>query len=297
MTPMWMVKVDKISDLSQIIDIAGKMYTDCSMRVVGSSQNDGFQGLFFQAIDQGLACLMVARLQCQTMLDVECTGARQKSQIHLKNFQIVLNAAGVQSQLQMAQFATGDKIVMEMIDQASRITCELSTLVYKPPQQLSVFDLPFDIHMDMHVGVLKNIIKTAEQSKAESLQFTLLVDSSVSGPNRPTFIEITIQSEFMKLSHIFDSGNSSASNNQQMDHTSEQRGQGASTPPQLTRKFDINFNVKLLSAIFCAKMHDRQMVSLKMRPDTPMIIEYPLGDNKSYIKWALCPMNPNAVQN
>ena len=134
--------------------------------------------------------------------------------------------------------------------------------------------------VDMNVGILKNILKTAKSLKSQFLNIKLLVNS-IDGTK---YLTITYQGENIKGYRVFQTVKKSIALEATCDMAAELNYS------ELKELFNNNFSTRFLS-YFCKSFGSSNILQLQLsseQKNNPLIINFDLsGDNKTYIRYVL----------
>lgn len=311
-TPVWQVSVINPSSFTQIVKMINDVIPECFMKVVNTP---GFKGLGFEAVDNANICYLLARLACETHIDESCSPRQLWSCVNMDWVQTIAECVPMQSQLNIVSLNGSDSLLLSAVEMArngKHIEAEMHTISKDPPTK-RMRDLQHAFVIEFGVADLKEIVCTGRGAKADNLAFTILGYKEAVGVGRRNreqmFMEISFVSPMGRMVFLFAHTDASGpvgpagTGNRSADPTHDTTSDGGSFSAAertevdrhlLEEKFSGEYSIKYLSHIL--KGMQRRSIIIKLDPSAPLFIEYPMGDNLSFVRWLLARRQPDAGQ-
>ena len=280
----WSVSFDQTASLRTLIDVVGNLLTSLSLRIHKSA--DCHQ-LCIDSIDPQHVCVVQARMMCESGNDLPSEDV--EFCLDSSIFNTCLKSIPLHYSIRLSKRSNSDKIDLtayECLSNSHTLTFELNTL-NDDSTRPCLGDLDYDYTIEMDLGTLRNIIKMSSALKATEVQFA--IRSSQCDDKRNSVLSISAKGE-AKLQHDFHS--STVNDDNVIRAVTDTRLATPEDDTAMEEQYSDCFSEKYLG--FFLKSMERQVITMKLSKDRPMLLHYPLGIERSYVCFVLAPRSSNS---
>jgi hypothetical protein len=262
-----------------LVDVIQNILSRVEVKIV---KNGEFEGIHIESIDPKHVCLIVARLGATVKnCDDDSTFCVDTSTLNT-----CLKAVQTHFSLDMKSDPNSSDIVMcayESISNNYWTTFNIPTLVHNA-DSVKLSDLDYDYTIEMDLNTIRNIVKNTIALKGEEINLSVEVPKGQTSYNYTVFTITTNGAATQK--HQFHSVTESRSNSTCVIRT-EEGGVEIPEVKDFEKKYSENFSAHYLSMFL--KSMERQVITMRCSPTKPLILNYPLGTDSSYICFVLAP--------
>jgi len=230
-----------------------------------------------ESIDAAGVCVATGKLVCT----VECTGAGEQVAFTVNSgiLKTCLKTLNAYQSIDMVydRDVVAAKLLLNAYEISSSITSKFQLPVLDiATKPLGAFDMKYDFTFELELNTLRNITKNALLLKGDEIQFTVRTNSG--------FVELTIFTDGgAEQEHVFCAKST--------DHSTPVRiDEGAEVDEEnfhgMRERYKHRFSVSYMNKFLVA---DSQLISLRLSPNKPLILNYPLGIEDSFVSFVLSP--------
>ena len=281
----WKLTFDQTQGLRTLVEVVGNILTRINFRLTYDSKKD-MHFLCIDSIDPQHVCMIQARLVCEkTFIESTDLDFCVDSSI----FNLILKSIPSHYSLDMVKTKDSADIHLsayETLSNSHYTSFEMPTLV-DDSETMQLFDMSYKYTIEIDLGTLRQIVKMSMSLRATDLTFSVKQNEEASDILRTTF---TVGSYGdAKQEHHFHSA--TMTDKEISEGYVIRAATDSSTPESKSTNMKLvyrdAFSAQYLN--FFLKNMERQIITMKLSPEKPLIVHYPLGADKSYICFVLAP--------
>jgi hypothetical protein len=268
---------DNLQPLRILVDVIQNILQRVEIKVVKS---DSFEGIHIECIDPKHVCLIVARLcanvkSCSedTTFCVDTTTFNTCLKAVQPHFSLTMKNTNNSADIQMCAY--------ESISNNYFTTFNVPTLVHDG-DSVKLTDLDYEYTIEMDLNTLRNIVKNTLALKGNKINLTIEVPKETVSYNYTVFTITTDGAATQK--HQFHSVTENRPGSTCVIRT-EEGGVDIPEVNNFEKKYDGDFSAHYL--VNFLKSMERQVISMRLSAGKPLILNYPLGTESSYICFVL----------
>lgn len=287
----WCITFDQTQGLRTMIDVVGNILTRINLRL-STSKETGDHFLCIDSIDPQHVCMIQARLSCEKVSGcTESTSADFCVDSNL--FNLCLKGIAQHYSIDIYKTKNNPDInirAYETLSNSHETFFKLPTLL-DDSETMQLSDMSYKFTIEIDLGTLRQIVKMSQSLKAQQ------IDMSVKEPvknNKNTGVFRTVftigASGDAHQEHSFFSATvqeSSDDTTRVIRAATDATGPSQNKHDTLETKYFDSFSTQYLN--FFLKSMERQIITMKLSQDKPLVLHYPLGADKSYICFVLAP--------
>lgn len=268
---------DILQPLRILVDVLQNILQRVEIKVV---KKEGFEGIHIECIDSKHVCLIVARLHA----NVKSCSDESTFCVDTATLNTCLKA--VQSHFSLTMKSTSESADIQMcayesISNNYFTTFKLPTLVHDAGA-VKLTDLDYEYTIEIDLNTLRNIVKNTLALKGNEINLTIEVPNEVVPYNYTVFTITTDGAATQK--HQFHSVTENQPGSTCVIRT-EEGGVDIPEVNNFQKKYNGNFSASYLMSFL--KSMERQVISMRLSENKPLILNYPLGTESSYICFVL----------
>lgn len=273
------ITFDQTIPLKTLIDVVSNVLLRVEVCIV---KDDKFEGIQIESIDHKHVCLIYAKLACK----VNAMGDDAKFCVDTQTLNTCLKAIQPHVSVDIRGYADSSDVTLHGYETISNNYCttfHIPTLVSDAESiKLTSMDYTFTVELD--VNTLRNIVKNTLMLKGSDIRFRV-EEQAESQPYRYTVFTIATDGN-AKQTHQFHSVTESKGGGTCIIRTDE-TGVDLPSVGELRVRYEDSFSATYISNFL--KSMERQNINLLLSKDKPLILQYPLGAEKSKIWFVLAP--------
>jgi hypothetical protein len=283
----WRITFDQTQGLRTLVEVVGNILTRVNFRITYDNKRET-HFLCIDSIDPQHVCMIQARLICEKTvnLDQDVDFCVDSNILNL-----ILKNIPTHYSIDLEKYKDTPDISIksyETLSNSHHTQFDIPTLV-DDSETMQLSDMSYKYTIEIDLGTLRQIVKMSMSLRSNQLDFTVKepVDRN-NGVSRTTFM-IGSKGDASQA-HSFHSATVAEGDNQD---TYVIRAATDSTAPDGTADgttqivYNDAFSAQYLN--FFLKSMERQIITMKLSQDKPLIVHYPLGADKSYICFVLAP--------
>ncbi len=282
----WKVTFDQTQGLRTLVEVVGNILTRVNFRITWDDKRD-MHFLCIDSIDPQHVCMIQARLQCEKteLLDRDVDFCVDSNILNL-----ILKSVPSHYSLDLEKHSDSPDIrisAYETLSNSHHTNFELPTLV-DDSETMQLTDMSYKYTIEIDLGTLRQIVKMSMSLRAGQLEFMVKEPADKkSGVLRTTFT-IASRGDAMQAHNFHSATVAEGSANE----TYVIRAATDSTAPECSTQqsnivYNDAFSAQYLNLFL--KSMERQIITMKLSQDKPLIVHYPLGADRSYICFVLAP--------
>ena len=288
----WKITFDQTQGIRTLVDVVGNILNRVNFRINHDHKKNSFF-LCIDSIDPQHVCMIQARLSCE-----KCTGLTGDEMfcVDTSILNTLLKNVPAHYSLDLIKKESSADIYMrtyETLSNSHETHYVLSTLVDES-ETMQLSDMQYKYTIEIDLGTLRQIVKMSQQLRANHIEFSVKEPTdNAKGVSRTTF-SISSRGDATQ-EHRFNSATVTEPGEQ--DQTCVIRAATDSTGPEqvegeyMDTKYMDAFSTQYLN--YFLKSMERQIITMKLSQDKPLILHYPLGADRSYICFVLAPKTNN----
>ncbi|MCH9716894.1 MAG: hypothetical protein K0U52_07405 [Gammaproteobacteria bacterium] len=301
---LWSIDINTCSAFERYTKVLSELLNNCLFTL---RNTEDFTGLVVEEMDDCNTCYISAKIGCSAHIKDGVCGGSDSLQfcISLDMLKKVLKQIDSGEVMRIVSYADREGRISihshNREDQHSGMTSELTTVNYEDREPADVDRLKFDHVIEMELAQLKSLLKTALDLSAGAIEFIIeaptMTDAqgqvSILPPDENGLIHnifsIAIEGDGVNTVKTFHS----VTKLEESDQVMVLRAQSADAPSivfdrsQTEETFRSAFAPKYLASVL--KHLEHGQIKLFMGNGLPMLMEYGLGSDSSFIKVLIAP--------
>jgi len=283
----WKITFDQTQGIRTLVDVVGNILTRVNFRLMYDARKD-CHFLCIDSIDPQHVCMIQARLTCEKVVNLV---GDETFCVDTSILNTLLKNVPSHYSLDLIKKKSSADIYMrtyESLSNSHETHYILSTLV-DDSETMQLTDIEYKYVIEIDLGTLRQIVKMSQALRASHVEFSVKEpETSNRGVSRTTF-SIASRGDATQ-EHRFNSATVTENNESQ---TTVIRAATDSTGPEevcgeiMEKKYSDSFSTQYLN--YFLKSMERQIITMKLSQDKPLILHYPLGADRSYICFVLAP--------
>ena len=279
----WRITFDQTQGLRTLVDVVGNILTRVNFRITyDAAKKTNF--LCIDSIDPQHVCMIQARLVCEReQIDGEDITFCLESSV----LNTCLKSVPSHYSLDLRKYSDSANIQLkayETVSNSHNTTFELNTLV-DDSETMQLSDMTYTFTIEIDLSTLRQIVKMSMSLRAT--QIDMIVNQPSDSSDERTQFTISSTGDATQ-SHNFNS----ATVKENDSNSCVIRAATDTTAPEgdtvdMVQKYKDTFSAQYLN--FFLKSMERQIITMKLSQDKPLILHYPLGAQMSYICFVLAP--------
>jgi len=257
--------------------------TSCTFEV---QKDDEFEGLVVEEMDDKKCCIVHARLRC----DVEMGGKQSSASfsLSLKDMSVCMRGVSSHYIMEMSKPVDSEEVHIlskDAVTDAKINACTLKTLC-DDYSKASMKQMEYDYTVRIDLPVFRSIVKMAKDLGADKLEFKVYKKKAedngsivfclrANGSSETTHYFPSSASESGEEGNVFSATNTSENVDDLEDRSKWEVA------------YSDTFGISYLTTFI--RSMDRQVVTLRISPNQPLIVIFPLGGDDSYVCYILAP--------
>lgn len=284
----WKITFDQTQGLRTLVDVVGNILNRVNFRIMHDTKKNTFF-LCIDSIDPQHVCMIQARLSCEKIYNLK---GDESFCVDTNILNTLLKNVPAHYSLDLVKNTSSPDIHMrtyESLSNSHETHYILSTLV-DDSESMQLTDMEYKYTIEIDLGTLRQIVKMSQALRANHIEFSVKEPyDSTKNVSRTTF-SIASRGDACQ-EHRFNSATVTEPGNE--SQTCIIRAATDSTGPeiddseQLEKKYNDAFSTQYLN--YFLKSMERQIITMKLSQDKPLILHYPLGADRSYICFVLAP--------
>ena len=284
----WKITFDQTQGIRTLVDVVGNILNRVNFRVTYDSKKDTYF-LCIDSIDPQHVCMIQARLSCEKIFNLQGT---ETFCVDTTILNTLLKNVPAHYSLDLVKRKSSADIYMrtyESLSNSHETHYILSTLV-DDSETMQLTDMKYKYTIEIDLGTLRQIVKMSQALRANHIEFAVKEPSeSKRGVSRTTFS--IASSGDASQEHRFNSATvlEPGSENETcvIRAATDSTGPDAVEGESMDTKYSDAFSTQYLN--YFLKSMERQIITMKLSQDKPLILHYPLGAERSYICFVLAP--------
>lgn len=282
----WRVTFDQTQGLRTLVEVVGNILTRINFRITWDDKRDQ-HFLCIDSIDPQHVCMIQARLVCEKTdklhRDVDFC-------VDSNILNLILKSVPTHYSLDLEKHTDSADIRLsayETLSNSHHTVFELPTLV-DDSETMQLTDMSYKYTIEIDLGTLRQIVKMSMSLRAGQLEFSVKKPVDKKASVLRTTFTIASRGDAVQ-SHNFHSATvaeGSASDTYVIRAATDSTAPETSDDKSETVYSDA-FSAQYLNLFL--KSMERQIITMKLSQDKPLIVHYPLGADRSYICFVLAP--------
>ena len=285
----WCVTFDQTQGLRTLVDVVSNILTRVNFRLIYDQKRDT-HFLCIDSIDPQHVCMIQARLICEKTVNIT---SEVDFCVDSGILNLILKSIPSHYSIDLKRKRSSADILInayETLSNSHQTNFEIPTLV-DDSESMKLSDMEYKYTIEIDLSTLRQIVKMTMSLRANQLELSVRKPKD-QGDGKVVRATFTIGSR----------GDAMQAHNFHSATVSEGAGKGdsyvirAATDSTAPEDNDVDDTELVYSDMFSAqylnfflKSMERQIITMKLANDRPLLVHYPLGAEKSYICFVLAP--------
>ena len=290
----WSCTFDQTQGLRTMIEVVGNILTRINLRL-SKSKETGTHFLCIDSIDPQHVCMIQARLSCEKVFQSnDETDADFCVDSNL--FNLCLKGMAQHYSIDIFKEKNNPDIhirAYETLSNSHQTFFKLPTLLDES-ETMQLSDMSYKFIIEIDLGTLRQIVKMSQNLKAQQIDMTVKEPIEKKNGICRTVFTIGASGDAHQEHNFF---SATVQENNEVDESRVIRAATDATGPPENANGDLDliysdsFSTQYLN--FFLKSMERQIITMKLSQNKPLILHYPLDADKSYICFVLAPKTNN----
>lgn len=281
------------SKFKHLIEVIDNVLKEVEFEAI--HEPDNFTGLQIRTFDSKGVCMVTAHMECQ----VTCS-QRHRFRLDSKTLLTCLRAIPAEcSFLDIFQSAGEENEVRITTSQGPERICFTLNSIWLDDKPGELKNLKYDYCISMEVTSIRNLVRLCKDLKSESITFELwrrraenaepiMISSNVGGSNRgvSSFLCVKCSGDTASMERHFVSPDM-ITGSDDSEHMVEDEVSAEIDTADYERKCCEQFSTEYLNMF--VKSMDKTNLTLRLAPQKPILVSYPLDSETSNIMFLLAP--------
>lgn len=290
----WKITFDQTQGIRTLVDVVGNILTRVNFRINYDTKKNVYF-LCIDSIDPQHVCMIQARLTCEKVFNLQGT---ETFCVDTNILNTLLKNVPAHYSLDLCKLKGSADIKMrtyESLSNSHETHYTLPTLV-DDSETMQLSDMSYKYTIEIDLGTLRQIVKMSGALRANHIEFSVKEPSDTKRGIQTSRTTFSISSNGdAAQEHRFNSATVTEAGTEAQ--TCVIRAATDSTGPEtidgekMDIKYSDSFSTQYLNHFL--KSMERQIITMKLSQDKPLILHYPLGADRSYICFVLAPKTTN----
>lgn len=285
----WKITFDQTQGIRTLVDVVGNILTRVNFRINYDTKKNTYF-LCIDSIDPQHVCMIQARLGCEKVFNL--TG-NEMFCVDTNILNTLLKNVPAHYSLDLIKKRSSADIHMrtyESLSNSHETHYILSTL-HDESETMQLSDMSYKYTIEIDLGTLRQIVKMSTQLRANQIEFSVKEPTESKKCVSRTTFSISSSGDATQ-EHRFNSATVTESGSAEAQTCVIRAATDATGPEtvegeELEVKYSDSFSTQYLN--YFLKSMERQIITMKLSQDKPLILHYPLGADRSYICFVLAP--------
>lgn len=284
----WCVTFDQTQGLRTLIDVVCNILTRVNLRVIYDGKKKT-HFLCIDSIDPQHVCMIQARLSCEK---AEMSSEEVEFCVDSTILNNCLKNVPTHYSLDLMKSRDSADVILsayETLSNSHSQTYELNTLV-DDSETMQLNDMSYKWTVEIDLFTLRGIVKMSQTLRAQTVEFSVKEPKGTQKDLKYTVFGIdakgdaSVRHNFHSATRQEQTGTDSAF---VIRAATDSTSTSAVAESSLSKVYSDAFSAVYLNHFL--KSMERQIITMKLSPDKPLILHYPLGPELSYICFVLAP--------
>lgn len=288
----WCLTFDQTQGLRALVEVVGNILSRVNFCIKHDTKKDIFF-LCIDSIDPQHVCMIQSRLLCEKTHNLK---GNESFCVDTNTLNTLLRNVPPHYSLDLVKRKNCADIFMrtyESLSNSHETHYKLNTMV-DDSEMMDLPDMDYRYTVEIDLGTLRQIVKMSQSLRANHVSFSIKepIDNK-QGVSRTTFCIASTGDATQE--HHFNSATQIESESGGQQDSYVIRAAMDATGPEMCEnevmetKYSDSFSTTYLSHFLKFKSMERQIITVKLSKDQPLILNYPLGADRSYVCFVLAP--------
>jgi hypothetical protein len=283
----WCCTFDQTQGLRTLIDVVGNILTRINLRVTKSKDADN-HFLCIDSIDPQHVCMIQARLSCEKvhgLSDVDDADFCVDSNL----LNLCLKGIAPHYSIDIFKQKTSSDIhirAYETLSNSHQQFFKLPTLLDES-ETMQLSDMSYQFTIEIDLGTLRQIVKMSQSLKAQQIDLKVKEPSANGKGISRTVFTIGASGDAQQEHSFYSATVQENETNRVIRAATDATGPAEDNDERFEERYSDSFSTQYLN--FFLKSMERQIITMKLSQNKPLILHYPLGADKSFICFVLAP--------
>lgn len=274
------VTFEQTPPLRTMVDVVSNVLSTVEFKVV---RQDDFEGIHVESIDTKQVCLICCQLAC----NVKAASSDARWCVDTQVFNTCLKAVPSHYSLDIKNADGSSDIFMhayESLSQTYSTRFKIPTLVSET-ESVSLSDLDYNYTIEIDLSTLRSIVRNTIALRGSDITFR--VEEPENGSTHRHTILSIISEGNAQQHHMFHSVTDTKDGAACVIRTDQSEVRHTYAQAKLVKRYEEVFSATYLNHFL--KSMERHQITMKLSEGKPLILNYPLGGDQSYICFVLAP--------
>lgn len=284
----WKITFDQTQGFRTLVDVVQNILTRVNFRITHDPKRQCYF-LCIDSIDPQHVCMIQARLSCEKVFNL---AGSETFCVDTATLNTLLKNVPPHYSLDLLKRSSSADVHMrtyESLSNSHETHYVLSTLV-DDSESMQLSDMSYKYTIEIDLGTLRQIVKMSQQLRANRVEFSVREPADASNSVSRTTFSIASKGDASQ-EHRFNSATVTEAGAESQTciirAATDSTGPDAVEGELMDTKYQDAFSTQYLN--YFLKSMERQIITMKLSQDKPLILHYPLGADKSYICFVLAP--------
>lgn len=294
---MWKIQFDQATGLRTLVDVVSNLLTRISFRIL-KREKDNTHYLCIDSIDPQHICMIQARLVCDRVeIGDGVVAEDMRFCVESNVFSTLLKNTPPHYSLHLSVYTSSANVSMDVFEQMSMSHTsfyELPTLV-DDSKCVELTDMDYKYTIEIDLSTLRQIVKTAMSLHAQHIEFSVHENERTLGTNTThTMFSIASNGNAQQRQcfHSLVETTHTSSETCVIRAATDSSGPPSSNTTCMIEKYVDCFSPQYLTHFL--KSMERQIMTMRLSKDKPLVVNYPLGADESFICFVLAPKHEDS---
>ena len=283
----WKLTIDQTGRLRTLMEVVGNVLTRINVRLASSA---GSFMLCIDSIDPQHVCMIQARLVCEKTQNLT-EGQESSFCVDSSIINHILKNIPTHYSVDLEKHTTNADLhihAYESLSNSHHVRYELPTLV-DDSETMALNDLSYKYTVEIDLGTLRQIVKMSSQLRAQKLTLTVR-EPNVSDKVQRTAFSISSNGDAKQTHNFYSATLADSAQSQEacvIRAVTDSQTVDIDRLSTMRTMYEDHFSAQYLGLFL--KSMERQIITMKVSNDKPLVLYYPLGADRSFICFVLAP--------
>ena len=289
----WRITLHQTQGFRTLVDVVSPILTRVNFHVTKDVQKADNFFLCIDSVDPTHVCMVQARLGCEKTFQLK---GDESFCVESRILNTLLKSVPPHYSLDLEKKTTSADIFMrtyESLSNSHETYYTLSTLVDES-QRCKLEDMCYAYTIEIELTTLRQIAKMSQQLQAKNLKFVVLEPECSKAGVYHTMFSILSAGDAIQ-EHRFNSVTTSdpkyATDTCLIRAATDSTSSESGDVTRMIERYNESFSTTFMN--YFLKSMERQMITLKLSNDKPLVLTYPLGADSSIVSFILAPKTDN----
>lgn len=283
----WSITFDQVQSLQKLMEVISNVLLNVTMTIKLDDKRT--PRIEIDSVDPKKVCMVMARLDASSSVNLGADISLPSFCVKSKALLTCLGSCPSHYSIDITKFPDSSDIILKSYETLSNshvYEARIKTIVDDSEETYKLKNLTFKYVIEMDLHMLRGIVKSANSLSSEDIRFQVLEPKTTQTQRKITAFKLSAEGgDDATPANVFVSEVDADSN----VIRTEENIQAEIDMEDMIVRYDHRFSTQYLNYFF--KSMERQNLTMKLSEDRPLVIDYPLGKDGSYITFVLAARN------